>query len=46
MDIVLCVAALAFNLHKFLLLDEYIKVSQGAEEGSKKEKFGYCISRG
>lgn len=38
MDIILCSAALPFNLSNFLLLDEYIKVSQGAKEGSKKEE--------
>lgn len=38
MDIILCSAALPFNLSNFLLLDKYIKVSQGAKEGSKKEE--------
>ena len=30
-------SCVTFNLSSFLLLDEYIKVSQGAKEGSKEE---------
>lgn len=48
MGITLCLFALAFNLSNFLLLHEYMEVSQGAKEGRKKEEICICsyITRG